>query len=108
MNAAQILKDAEGRMEKALEKLRNDLKGQRTGRASPGMLDGIRVDYYGSPTPVNQIANVSCPDPSSILIKPFAADDHRRGGGRRSRTGHALSSRPRGAAAIASSRSWCR
>jgi ribosome recycling factor len=75
MNAAQILKDAEGRMEKALDVLRNQLKSQRTGRASPGMLDGIRVDYYGSPTPVNQIANVSCPDPASILIKPFAADD---------------------------------
>ena len=75
MTAAQILKDAEGRMEKALDKLRNDLKGQRTGRASPAMLEGIRVEYYGSPTPVNQIANVSCPDPSSILIKPFAADD---------------------------------
>ncbi len=75
MNAAQILKDAEGRMEKALDVLRNGLKGLRTGRASPAMLDGIRVDYYGSPTPVNQIANVSCPDPSSILIKPFAADD---------------------------------
>jgi ribosome recycling factor len=75
MNAAQILKDAEARMEKALDKLRNDLKGLRTGRASPAMLDGIRVDYYGSPTPVSQIANVSCPDPTSVLIKPFAADD---------------------------------
>src|SRR5918993_5743544 len=75
MNAAQTLKDAEGRMEKALDKLRNDLKGLRAGRASPAMLDGIRVDYYGSPTPVSQIANVSCPDPASVLIKPFAADD---------------------------------
>ncbi|HVK17751.1 MAG TPA: ribosome recycling factor [Fimbriiglobus sp.] len=75
MNAAHIFKDTEGRMEKALEKLRNELKGQRTGRSSPAMLDGIRVDYYGSPTPVGQIANVSCPDPASILIKPFAADD---------------------------------
>ena len=62
-------------MEKALEVLRNGLKGLRTGRASPAMLDGIRVEYYGSPTPVNQIANVSCPDPTSIMIKPFSADD---------------------------------
>jgi ribosome recycling factor len=75
MTTAQILKDAETRMEKALDVLRNGLKGLRTGRASPAMLDSIRVDYYGSPTPVNQIANVSCPDPSSIMIKPFAADD---------------------------------
>lgn len=62
-------------MDKALEVLRNGLKGLRTGRASPAMLDGIRVEYYGSPTPVNQIANVSCPDPTSIMIKPFSADD---------------------------------
>jgi len=56
MNAAQILKDAEGRMEKALDVLRNGLKGLRTGRASPAMLDGIRVDYYGSPTPVGEFS----------------------------------------------------
>ena len=75
MNTAQIMKDAEERMEKALGKLRDDLKGLRTGRASPAMLDSLKVDYYGSPTPVKQIANISTPDPSSIMIKPFAADD---------------------------------
>ena len=75
MNTAQILKDAEDRMEKALDVFRNDLKGLRTGRASPAMLDSLKVDYYGSPTPVKQIANISTPDPSSIMIKPFAADD---------------------------------
>lgn len=75
MNAAQILKDCTDRMEKALEVFRNDLKGLRSGRASPAMLDSLRVDYYGSPTPVKQIANISCPDPSSIVIKPFSADD---------------------------------
>ncbi|OWK47373.1 ribosome recycling factor [Fimbriiglobus ruber] len=75
MSAATVLKTNEGRMEKALEVLRNGLKGLRTGRASPAMLDGIRVDYYGSATPVSQIANVSCPDPTSIMIKPFSADD---------------------------------
>ena len=75
MNTAQVMKDAEDRMEKALDKFRNDLKGLRTGRASPAMLDSLKVDYYGSPTPVKQIANISTPDPSSIMIKPFAADD---------------------------------
>lgn len=75
MTTAQILKDAEDRMEKALDKFRNDLKGLRTGRASPAMLDSLKVEYYGSPTPVKQIANISTPDPSSIMIKPFAADD---------------------------------
>lgn len=75
MNAATIQKDCTDRMEKALEVFRNDLKGLRTGRASPAMLDSLRVEYYGSPTPVKQIANISCPDPSSLVIKPFTADD---------------------------------
>ena len=75
MSTAATLKDTEARMEKALDVLRNRLKGLRTGRASPAMLDTIRVDYYGSPTPVGQIATVSCPDPASVMIKPFSADD---------------------------------
>ena len=75
MNSAQILKDATDRMEKALGVFRDELKGLRTGRATPAMLDSIKVDYYGSPTPVKNIANISCPDPSSIMIKPFQADD---------------------------------
>ena len=75
MTTQQILKDTEERMEKALDVFRNELKGLRTGRANPGMLDGIRVDYYGSPMPIKQIANISTPDPQSIMIKPFSADD---------------------------------
>lgn len=74
MNAAQILKDAEERMEKALDVFRNDLKGLRTGRASPGMLDALRVEYYGSPTPIKEMASVTCPDASTIVIKPYTAD----------------------------------
>jgi ribosome recycling factor len=75
MNSAQILKDSEERMEKALDVFRNDLKGLRSGRASPGMLDALRVEYYGSPTPIKQIASVTCPDASSIVIKPYQAED---------------------------------
>jgi ribosome recycling factor len=75
MNAAQILKDSEDRMEKALDVFRNDLKGLRTGRASPQMLDSLRVDYYGSPTPIKNIASVTCPDAASIVIKPYQAND---------------------------------
>lgn len=75
MNSAQILKDAEDRMEKALDVFRNDLKGLRTGRASPAMLDALRVEYYGSPTPIKQIASVTTPDASSIVIKAYQADD---------------------------------
>src|SRR6187399_3076572 len=75
MNSAQILKDSEDRMEKALDVFRNDLKGLRTGRASPAMLDSLRVDYYGSPTPIKQIASVTTPDASSIVIKAYQAED---------------------------------
>lgn len=75
MTDAQILKDAEDRMEKATGVFTNDLRGLRTGRASPAMLDSLRVEYYGSPTPVKQIANVTTPDPQSIMIKPFSAED---------------------------------
>jgi ribosome recycling factor len=75
MIASQALKDATDRMEKALGVFVNELKGLRSGRATPAMLDSIRVEYYGSPTPVKQIANISCPDPASIMIKPFQTDD---------------------------------
>ncbi len=75
MNAAQIHKDAEDRMEKALDVFRNDLKGLRSGRASPQMLDALRVDYYGSPTPIKNIASVTCPDAQSIVIKAYQAAD---------------------------------
>src|SRR6476620_841028 len=62
-------------MEKALDVFRNDLKSARTGRASPGMLDALRVDYYGSPTPIKQIASITCPDAATLVIKPYQADD---------------------------------
>src|SRR3954454_6089147 len=75
MNATQIHKDCEDRMEKALDVYRNELKGLRSGRATPALLDSVRVDYYGSPTPVKQIAHISTPDPPSIIINPCSADD---------------------------------
>lgn len=73
MNSTQILKDAEERMEKATEKFRNDLRGLRTGRATPALLDSLRVEYYGSPTPIKQLAQVSTPDPQQIVVRPFDA-----------------------------------
>ena len=73
MNTEQIVKDCRERMEKALEVLRNELKGLRTGRASPALLDALRVEYYGSPTPIKQLASVSAPEPQQLLIKPFDA-----------------------------------
>ena len=58
-------------MEKAVGVLTNALKGIRTGRANPGLVDSVRVDYYCSPTPLKQIANISVPEPQQILIRPF-------------------------------------
>ncbi len=74
MNAQQIQKDSEERMEKAFDVFRNDLKSARTGRASPQMLDALRVDNYGTMSPIRDMASVTCPDATSIVIKPYTAD----------------------------------
>ncbi len=66
-----ILLEAEEKMEKAVEVLKEDLRGIRSGRATPGLVDGVRVDYYGTQTPLKQLANISCPDPRMIMIKPY-------------------------------------
>lgn len=66
-----ILLDAEERMEKAIEILKKNLGGIRTGRANPGLVDSLRVDVYGSPTPIKQIASVGAPEPTQIVIRPY-------------------------------------
>lgn len=71
MDQDEILLDAEERMEKAVDHLKSSLTGIRTGRANPGLVDSVKVDYYGSPTPLKQIANVSVPEPQQIMIRPF-------------------------------------
>jgi len=71
MSSEEILFDAEERMEKALAKLKQDLTGIRTGRANPGLVDSLRVDAYGSPTPPKALASVSAPEPQQIVIRPF-------------------------------------
>jgi ribosome recycling factor len=71
MSSDEILLDAEERMEKAVGVFRDELRGLRTGRATPALVDSIRVEYYGSPTPLKQLAQVSTPDPQQILIRPF-------------------------------------
>jgi len=73
MNANQIHKDTEERMEKATEVFRNELRGLRTGRASPALLDSLRIEYYGSPTPIKQLAQVSTPEAQQLVIRPFDA-----------------------------------
>ena len=67
------IKLVEDRMTKAIDSLGNNLVKVRTGRANPQMLDGIEVDYYGSPTPLNQIASISVQEGKSLVIKPYDA-----------------------------------
>src|ERR1700732_2172122 len=71
MTSEEILFDAEERMEKAVNVFRDELRGLRTGRATPALVDTIRVEYYGSPTPLKQLAQISTPDPQQIIIRPF-------------------------------------
>lgn len=70
---SEIRKKAEEKMNKALDVLKKEFGAIRTGRASLGILDGITVDYYGTKTPLNQVANLSIPDPRLILIQPWEA-----------------------------------
>ncbi len=71
MTSDEILLDVEERMEKAVRKLKADLAGIRTGRANPGLVDSLRVEVYGSPTPMKQIASVGAPEPNQIVIRPY-------------------------------------
>ena len=66
-----ILSDTSERMEKAIEVLKKNLSGIRTGRANPGLVDSLRVDVYGSPTPIKQVASVGAPEPTQIVIRPY-------------------------------------
>lgn len=66
-----IIADAEARMEKAIEALRRDLSTIRTGRASPSLVERMPVEYYGSSTPLNQLAGISVPEPRLLVIQPW-------------------------------------
>ncbi len=66
-----IFTDTERRMQKAVEALRHDLTAVRTGRASAALLERIQVDYYGAPTPINHVANVSVPEARLLVIQPY-------------------------------------
>jgi ribosome recycling factor len=66
-----VLSQLKSRIDKTLDDLRKDLTKVRTGRASTSLLDGIRVDFYGTPTPLNGVASVNAPEPRLITIKPW-------------------------------------
>ncbi len=67
----EVLQDARHRMQGAVKVLEEELKGIRTGRANPALVERLEVEYYGVPTPLMQIASISVPEPRQLLIKPF-------------------------------------
>jgi len=70
-NTREVENHAKGRMEKALTDLQHEMANIRTGRASVSIFDNIKVDYYGTPTPLNQLANLHVPEPTLITIQPW-------------------------------------
>jgi ribosome recycling factor len=68
-----IVLEAEDKMEKAVAVLNDEMRGVRTGRASASLVDGLRVDYYGAPTPIKSLASITVPEPRMIVVKPFDA-----------------------------------
>ena len=71
MDADEILLDAEERMDQAVEHLGRELSGLRSGRASPALVDNVKVNAYDTMTPLGQMAQIGCPEPRQILIKPY-------------------------------------
>lgn len=71
MNYDEITKDANARMDKAVKHLQEQLRAVRTGQASPALVENMRVDYYGTPTPISQLATIGAPEPRQLTIKPF-------------------------------------
>src|ERR1700712_881140 len=75
MPADDILLDFEDQLEKTIEHLRHEMRTVHTGRATPALVENLKVDYYGSPTELRAIASISVPEATQILIKPFSPGD---------------------------------
>jgi ribosome recycling factor len=71
MPVKRIIDDSTSKMKKAVDVLHDELKGLRTGRASTGLVENLRVEYYGTPTPLKQLATLAAPQADTIIIKPF-------------------------------------
>lgn len=71
MSSEEIIQETKKRMEKALALLEGELKGIRTGRANPGLVEHLKVSYYNTNTPLKQLASISVPEPQAIVIKPY-------------------------------------
>lgn len=70
----KAIESKRGEIEKAIEHFKEEMSKIRTGRANPGIVDGLMVDYYGSKTPIKQIANINIPEPRTIVIQPWSID----------------------------------
>ncbi|MGD1992339.1 MAG: ribosome recycling factor [Anaerolineae bacterium] len=68
---SELMHEAEARMQKSVKMLEAELRTVRTGRASPALLERVRVDYYGTPTPLNQLAVISAPEPQLLAVRPY-------------------------------------
>ena len=68
---SEFIKDAEARMQKTIESVKSDFASVRAGRANASVLDRIQVEYYGTPTPLNQVASISSPDPRQLVVQPW-------------------------------------
>ncbi len=66
-----IIKDANEKMAKAVDVVKHELVTIRTGRATPGLIEGVKVDYYGTPTPLKQVANIGVPEPTLLTVQPW-------------------------------------
>lgn len=75
MPVDDVLLDCEEQMEKSIEHLRHELRGIRTGRATPALVENLKVEYYGSPTDLRSIASITVPEATQLLIKPFSPQD---------------------------------
>src|SRR3990167_4622425 len=71
MNVKEIIKDTEMKMKKSIESAKREFSEVRTGRAHPGLIEGMHLDYFGTPTPFKQVASISTPDPRTVLIQPW-------------------------------------
>lgn len=71
MSISRTITESEEKMQKAIDAYKHELSTIRTGRANPGILEGIMVDYYGVPTPLNQVGNISAPEPRLLVIQPW-------------------------------------
>ncbi len=71
MSIDQVMAETTERMNRSIENLKKEFSRVRTGRASPALLEGIRVDYYGTPTPLTQLGNISTPEPRILIVQPW-------------------------------------